>query len=164
MLPVCLLFVLQTPNSQAPKPAVPDSGQTALAEQWLRATPIHRIKSRNLFHPTRGVTKDGDGAGSSALLNSALPVLVGTQVGQGHQGALLKFPGIEDADFLAVGATQDSWRLESVQRDKAVILHIPTGRRLDLDLDAQGRREAEATSDLEQLIKPAQPRKGTGTL
>lgn len=156
ILYMCLLFQL-LPQGAAGELA-PSASQVAQTEKLMEATPSQRIRSRNLFHPKRGLSAElGE---SPAMPESGWPSLLGTQLGKDHLGALLKWPGAEESRFLAKGETQEGLRLESVQRDRVTLLDVKAGKSRDLELNPESREGSGPGSELEQLFHPSTQGRG----
>lgn len=153
---MCLLF--QVLPQEAAGGSTPSASQVAQTEKLMEATPSSRIRSRNLFHAKRGLPAQPGEA--SAATETGWPSLLGTQLGQGHLGALLKWPGTEDSQFLAKGETVDGFRLESVQRDRVTLRNVKAGKSKDLELNPESREGSGPGSELEQLFHPSTQDRG----
>lgn len=151
MLLLCLHLFFQSPQPEVAGGTTPSASQVARAEKLMETTPSKRIRSRNLFDPRRGLTLSQ--GGDLAAVEPTWPSLLGTQLGKGHKGALLKWPGGEDSIFLALGETREGLRLESVQRDRITLVNVKAGKSRDLELDPERRNEKGQGSELEQLFK-----------
>lgn len=143
------MLMTQTPSAGEGK-SLPSSGQVVRAEKLMEATPSQRIRNRNLFHPTRGILL---AKADAAVIESTWPTLIGTQLGKGHRGALLKWPGQEESVFVLEGEVRDGFRLEAVQRDQVKLLDMKNAKNRVLELDPERGEDKAPRSELEQLFR-----------
>lgn len=121
--------------------------------RWLEASPSVRIRGRNLFHPKRGAKPQGDSPESATGV--VLPTLTGTQTGVKVEGALLRWPGRDEATFLKVGESVEGFRLESVTRERAILVNLSSGQRHTLEFEWDRGEVGGGHGELESVLKMA---------
>lgn len=114
---------------------------------------IARLKSRNLFHPTRGVIAPG----ASAAVILEVPSLVATVITKKGQTALLRWPKAVEAELVDKGATEKGVVLLEVEADRAQIQIVASGEKRWLEFEQPENPAGGAArtgSELERLLVP----------
>lgn len=109
---------------------------------------FHRITSRNLFHPTRGILPAGSIAASAMIV---VPNLVGTVVSERHSQASLRWPGEEALVVLAVNKSHQGVTLLKVQPDR-IQVQVGSGERQWLELAKMGETEKPGSDEFTRLL------------
>jgi hypothetical protein len=98
---------------------------------------VDRIKSRNLFHPTRGVLlKKEDPGLVKEGKPSIFPILVGTLVTPKSRTALIRWPDVVEAEEVSEGQDLKTFKVIKIQADKVEV--VGDGGRVWLHLQTSG--------------------------
>lgn len=146
-----LFLATQVSQSQAPLVTAPPG---TVVPDIKEENAISRLKTRNLFHPTRGVVLTNP----TAAAPIEIPALVATVITKKTHAAMFRWPKATDAELVDQGVTQKGVVLLEVEADRAQIQIVASGEKRWLEFEQaqpSGGGSSRTGSELEQLLTPS---------